>query len=134
MIDNNKDGYIDKCDLKRTFESLGFLPKDTELEGMMSEAPGPINFTMFLTLFGEKFASVADPEELVSAFKHWDEEGSGLMDEDKIRHDLMTWGDKFTSSECDLAFRDAPIYEKEGRTYVDYPCYVKIISGSEDAE
>jgi hypothetical protein len=29
-------------------------PTDEYLEMMMNEAPGPINFTMFLTLFGER--------------------------------------------------------------------------------
>jgi hypothetical protein len=29
-------------------------PTDEYLEAMMNEAPGPINFTMFLTLFGER--------------------------------------------------------------------------------
>lgn len=28
--------------------------KDNELEDMLKEATGPINFTMFLNLFGEK--------------------------------------------------------------------------------
>lgn len=30
---------------------------------MINEAPGPINFTMFLTLFGEKLTGT-DPEEV----------------------------------------------------------------------
>lgn len=30
---------------------------------MIGEAPGPINFTMFLTLFGEKLTGT-DPEEV----------------------------------------------------------------------
>ena len=34
--------------------SLGKDPTDDYLEAMMNEAPGPINFTMFLTLFGER--------------------------------------------------------------------------------
>ena len=29
-------------------------PSEEYLEAMMGEAPGPINFTMFLTLFGER--------------------------------------------------------------------------------
>ena len=33
---------------------LGQEPSDTVVDQMMSEAPGPLNFTMFLTLFGEK--------------------------------------------------------------------------------
>ncbi|KAG7271816.1 hypothetical protein CRUP_017893 [Coryphaenoides rupestris] len=37
-------------------------PSDEYLEGMMSEAPGPINFTMFLTMFGERLNGT-DPED-----------------------------------------------------------------------
>ena len=32
----------------------GQEPNEQVVESMMSEAPGPLNFTMFLTLFGEK--------------------------------------------------------------------------------
>jgi Ca2+-binding EF-hand superfamily protein len=38
------------------------------IEKMISEAPGAINFTMFLTLFGEKLTGT-DPEE-VSQFSN----------------------------------------------------------------
>ena len=31
---------------------------------MMNEAPGPINFTMFLTMFGERLQGT-DPEEVI---------------------------------------------------------------------
>lgn len=71
MIDQNRDGFIDSEDLKDMLASLGRLPSyvlwsvslfswigqepsDSVVDGMMSEAPGPLNFTMFLTLFGEK--------------------------------------------------------------------------------
>jgi hypothetical protein len=33
---------------------IGRQPKDAELKAMVDEAPGPINFTMMLTLFGER--------------------------------------------------------------------------------
>ena len=43
----------------------------------MSEAPGPINFTMFLTLFGERLQGT-DPEEVIrNAFGCFDEENAG---------------------------------------------------------
>lgn len=43
----------------------------------MSEAPGPINFTMFLTMFGEKLNGT-DPEDVIrNAFACFDEEASG---------------------------------------------------------
>lgn len=44
---------------------------------MMCAAPGPINFTMFLTMFGEKLNGT-DPEEVIrNAFLCFDEEGCG---------------------------------------------------------
>ena len=54
MIDQNRDGFIDKEDLHDMLASLGKDPTDEYLEAMMNEAPGAINFTMFLTLFGER--------------------------------------------------------------------------------
>ena len=60
---------------------------------MLGEAPGPLNFTMFLTLFGEKLNGT-DPEDVIkNAFSHFDEEGSGKINEDKyvlmISHPLV---------------------------------------------
>ncbi|XP_021102529.1 myosin regulatory light polypeptide 9 isoform X3 [Heterocephalus glaber] len=76
MIDQNRDGFIDKEDLHDMLASLGKNPTDEYLEGMMSEAPGPINFTMFLTMFGEKLNGT-DPEDVIrNAFACFDEEAS----------------------------------------------------------
>merc|ERR1712241_796800 len=49
MIDQNRDGFIDKEDLHDMLASLGKDPQEAYLDDMMSAAPGPINFTMFLT-------------------------------------------------------------------------------------
>ena len=54
MIDQNRDGFIDHEDLHDMLASLGKDPTEEYLDGMMGEAPGPINFTMFLTMFGER--------------------------------------------------------------------------------
>ena len=44
---------------------------------MMNEAPGPINFTMFLTMFGEKLNGT-DPEDVIkNAFACFDEDNTG---------------------------------------------------------
>jgi Ca2+-binding EF-hand superfamily protein len=37
---------------------------------------------MFLTMFGEKFSSVADPVEMLTSFKCWDLDDTGLIEED----------------------------------------------------
>ena len=62
----------------------GKNPTDEYLEGMMSEAPGPINFTMFLTMFGEKLNGT-DPEDVIrNAFACFDEEASGQQPPERL--------------------------------------------------
>ncbi|KAK7919628.1 hypothetical protein WMY93_010912 [Mugilogobius chulae] len=64
IIDQNRDGIISKDDLRDVLATMGQLNvKNEELEAMVKEASGPINFTVFLTMFGEKLKG-ADPRTL----------------------------------------------------------------------
>lgn len=57
----------------------------------MNEAPGPINFTMFLTMFGEKLNGT-DPEDVIrNAFACFDEEGTGELQDVLKGGDLLTF-------------------------------------------
>uniref|UniRef100_A0A1A9ZE11 EF-hand domain-containing protein n=1 Tax=Glossina pallidipes TaxID=7398 RepID=A0A1A9ZE11_GLOPL len=58
------DGFVEKEDLHDMLASLDKNPTDDYFEQMMNEAPGPINFTMFLTLFGERLQGT-DPEDVL---------------------------------------------------------------------
>lgn len=124
MIDQNRDGFIEKEDLHDMLASLGELkkihnlgesksyknffnykgknPTDDYLEAMMNEAPGPINFTMFLTLFGERLQGT-DPEDVIkNAFGCFDEDNNGVLSEDRLRELLTTMGDRFTDEDVSL--------------------------------
>jgi len=124
MIDQNRDGFIDKEDLHDMLASLGKNPNEEYLEGMMNEAPGPINFTMFLTLFGERLQGT-DPEDVIkNAFGCFDEENDGFVNEEKLRELLTTMGDRFSEEEVDEMFREAPI--KNGQfNYVEFTRILK---------
>lgn len=54
IMDQNKDGVIDKSDLRDLYAQMGSVASDSQIDAMLKEAPGPINFTVFLTLFGER--------------------------------------------------------------------------------
>jgi len=109
MIDQNRDGFIEKEDLHDMLASLGKNPTDDYLEAMMMEAPGPINFTMFLTLFGERLQGT-DPEDVIkNAFGCFDEDNNGHISEDRLRELLTTMGDRFTDEDVDEMYREAPI-------------------------
>ncbi|CAG5983007.1 unnamed protein product [Menidia menidia] len=134
MIDQNRDGFIDKEDLHDMLASLGKNPSDEYLEGMMSEAPGPINFTMFLTMFGERLNGT-DPEDVIrNAFACFDEEGSGVIHEDHLRELLTTMGDRFTDEEVDELFREAPIDKKGNFNYAEFTRILKHGAKDKDDE
>ncbi len=95
MIDVGRDGFIDKNDLNETFINLGKMATDDYLAGMINEAPGPMNFTVFLTLFGDRLNGT-DPEDVIrNAFGCFDEDGTGKIPETKLRDMLMQTGERW---------------------------------------
>uniref|UniRef100_A0A2K6DK12 Myosin light chain 12A n=1 Tax=Macaca nemestrina TaxID=9545 RepID=A0A2K6DK12_MACNE len=117
MIDQNRDGFIDKEDLHDMLASLGKNPTDAYLDAMMNEAPGPINFTMFLTMFGEKFKR-PDPEDVIGKC-------FCTIQEDYLRELLTTMGDRFTDEEVDELYREAPIDKKGNFNYIEFTRILK---------
>lgn len=80
----------------------GKNPTDDYLELMMNEAPGPINFTMFLTLFGERLQGT-DPEDVIkNAFGCFDEDNNGYINEERLRELLISMGDRFSDEDVSL--------------------------------
>jgi Ca2+-binding EF-hand superfamily protein len=131
MIDQNHDGFIDKEDLHDMLASLGKNPTDQSLDQMMGEAPGPINFTMFLTMFGEKLNGT-DPEDVIrNAFACFDEDSKGYINEERLRELLTSMGDRFTDDEVDEMYREAPI---KGSNF-DYVEFIRILKhGKKDKD
>jgi len=112
LMDRDKDGILGKNDLRATYDELGRIASEKELDEMLRDAPGPINFTMLLTMFAERQSGGSDDDEVVvAAFKSFSDE-QGHIDGDNLRHALMTWGEKFSGKECDEAFAEMSIDDK----------------------
>ncbi|XP_075228518.1 myosin light chain 5-like [Lycorma delicatula] len=134
MFDFNHDGVIGREDLKTTLTTMGRDDvTDEEVDVMLSEALYPLDFDAFVVLLGCKTIEL-DPEEVIrDALSRWDYDGSGWINEQRIRHDLMTWGDKFTPEEVDIALEDAPVHddfrETADQRMIDYVKFCKILCG-----
>jgi len=129
MIDQNRDGFIDIEDLKDMFASLGRTPSDKELQSMLDESPGPMNFTMFINLFGEKLNGTDPEDALRNAFAMFDSDGKGYLEEEYIKDLLQNMGDNFTQEELRQTWKEAPL--AGGR--LDYKSFVTLIKrGKED--
>ena len=134
LIDYDHDGFISRNDLEETYNSLGMLDiKDAQLEEMIAEAPGSsqLNFTMFLTLFGEKLTG-SDPEVTIKqAFECFDEPGLGKINCEALREHLTTMGDRMTEDEVDEIMRGNHL----AGDMFDYHAFVKMLkSGTKDDE
>ncbi|KAM9678598.1 myosin light chain 5 [Trichechus inunguis] len=109
-MDQNRDRFVDKEDLKDTYASLGKTNiKDDELDAMLKEALGPISFTMFLNLFGEKLNGTDAEETILNAFKMLDPEGKGSINKEYLKRLLMSQADKMTMEEVNQMFQFASI-------------------------
>ncbi|XP_066446113.1 myosin regulatory light chain 2, atrial isoform [Eleutherodactylus coqui] len=131
-IDQNRDGIISKSDLKETYVQLGKMNvSDEELEGMLKEGKGPINFTVFLTLFGEKLNGTDPEDSILAAFKLLDPNSTGNVQKDELKQLLMTQADKFTAEEVDQMFAVTPI-DVAGN--IDYKSLCYIITHGDEKE
>ncbi|KAI3647828.1 hypothetical protein MP228_008049 [Amoeboaphelidium protococcarum] len=128
LIDHDSDGFIDKEDLKDMLSSLGQNPTDEYVEKMMDESTGSINFTMFLTMMGEKLSGTDPENEILEAFAVFDENNAGFIETELMKEYLTTMGDRFTDDEVEILFRRGNL-DKNGR--FDYREFVKLLKHGE---
>merc|ERR1712027_128398 len=122
LMDINKDGTLDKNDLRGAFDNIGVLMSESELDDLMGEVGGPCNVMGMVNMFQEKLAGDGnDPDELIlQAFMAYDQ--GGKIDVKMFQHALTTWGDKMNKTEIDDIFNEFEIDE-------DYMVMTKEIVG-----
>jgi len=123
LIDNDRDGVIGTEDLRAIFSSVGRDPSESELKEMLKECPGQLNFTAFLTLFGEKMHGTDPESTLRSAFAMFDREGKGFIPEDYLKDLLTNVGDQFKENELKAMWKEAPV----NNGLFDFNAYVTLI-------
>merc|ERR1712077_66644 len=111
LMDINKDGTLDKNDLRGAFDNIGVLMSESELDDLMGEVGGPCNVMGMINMFQEKMAGGDnDSDELIlQAFMAYDQ--GGKMDVKMFQHALSTWGDKMSKAEIDDIFEQFDIDE-----------------------
>ncbi|ROT63423.1 myosin light chain 2 [Penaeus vannamei] len=114
IMDRDRDGVIDKADLRGTFDEIGRMVSDSDLDAMLADAPGPINFTTLLHMFASRSSGEADDDDVVAAAIRAFEKKPGQIDSEQLRLMLMAFGEKFSSQEVDDAFGQMDVDEDTG--------------------
>lgn len=99
-IDQDQDSFIDKKDLMLTLGQLGLPCGDKEVDLMLKDSPGSINFTMFLTMFGERMFGTDPEEDILKAFEAFDK--NGQVDVTVLKRALTTMGSRMSKQDVDL--------------------------------
>jgi len=111
LMDINKDGTIDKNDLRGAFDNVGVLMSEGELDSLLGEISGPCTPDNMINMFQEKMAGEGNDSDdlIVQAFKAYEFEGK--IDSKMFTHALKTWGDKMSQAEIDDVFDEFEIDE-----------------------
>merc|ERR1712236_42080 len=111
LMDINKDGTLDKNDLRGAFDNVGVLMSEGELDGLLGEVNGPCTFDGMVNMFQDKMAGDGNDSDdlIVQAFKAYDNEGK--IDSKMFEHALKTWGDKMSKAEIEDIFGEFEIDE-----------------------
>merc|ERR1712224_874590 len=111
LMDINKDGVIDKNDLRGAFDNIGVLMTEGELDSLLGEISGPCSPENMIAMFQEKMAGDSNDSDdvIVKAFKAY--EADGKIDSKMFTHALKTWGDALSQAEIDDVFGEFEIDE-----------------------
>lgn len=109
FMDKDRDGIISKEDLRAVCDDVGRITAEKELDEMLNDADGPLNFTTLVHMFGSRSSGETDEDEVVVAAFRAFEESPGVIDSERFRNMLMAFGDKFTNKEVDDAFEQFEI-------------------------
>merc|ERR1712029_177551 len=101
IMDRDRDGVLGINDLRGVYDEIGRIATEDQLGEMLAEAPGPINFTTFLSMFAAKQSGEVDDDATVNkSFRAFEKE-EGIIDIESFRNMLMAFGDKFSAEEAD---------------------------------
>merc|ERR1712106_573049 len=78
IMDRDRDGILNKGDLRGVFDEIGRLATEDELDVMLAESEAPINFTTFLSMFAAK--STGEVDEAFEAFDDYFDEDTGMFE------------------------------------------------------
>ncbi|SNX81994.1 related to Myosin regulatory light chain 2-A, smooth muscle isoform [Melanopsichium pennsylvanicum] len=134
MIDTDSDGLITQSDLATMLNNLGVDSSPSTLAAYFKSSSNSagLNFTQFLTMFGEHLAELDDERVLMDAFECFDEKDEGKINADELRFWLSQVGDKMTDKEIDRLL-SGPFMDKSAKLF-DYKAFVEAVKMSEPAE
>ena len=103
LFDTDGSGNIDQKELKVAMRALGFEPKREEIKKLISEVDkdgsGVIDFPEFLEMMTAKMADRDPQEEMLKAFRLFDDDETGKISFKNLKRVAKELGENMTDDE-----------------------------------
>ncbi|NWR90541.1 CETN1 protein, partial [Furnarius figulus] len=103
LFHTDRSGSIDTRELKVAMRALGFQPKKEEIKQIISdidkEGTGRISFDDFLAVMTQKMAEKDYKEEILKAFKLFDDDETGKISLQNLKRVAKELGENLTDEE-----------------------------------
>lgn len=130
VFDTNNERSIPVEDLSKALLFLGMNPSEQEVADAMEEVAvnesGRIGFQAFYNFLHAEMAKVDDPDQPVSedmvrsAFRTFDKDGNGFIDETELRQCMMTLGECLIDREMEDMIRQTNVDEDGKVNYEEF--------------
>jgi centrin-1 len=130
LFDTDGSGTIDVKELKVAMRALGFEPKKDELKKMIAEVSKDkdnattIDYSEFIQLMTLKMTTKDSKEEILKAFRLFDDDESGFIDFKKLKRVAKELGENMDDAELMEMLEEA---DRDGDGKVTEDDFVRIM-------
>mmetsp|Transcript_24217 Transcript_24217/g.48164 ORF Transcript_24217/g.48164 Transcript_24217/m.48164 type:complete len:160 (-) Transcript_24217:76-555(-) len=128
LFDRDGDGTITTAELGTVMRSLGQSVTESDLKDMISEVDadnsGALDFAEFLTMMVRKIRGVDVEKEIASAFRSFDQDGSGTIDAPELEKILRDIDEKLTPEDIQNMMAEADV---DGDGQINYTEFANML-------
>ncbi|XP_007519937.1 centrin-1 [Erinaceus europaeus] len=128
LFDADGSGTIDVKELKVALRALGFEPRKEEMKRLAAEVDregtGKISFNDFLAVMTQKMAEKDSKEEILKAFRLFDDDQTGSISFRNLKRVACELGEGLTDEELQEMIDEA---DRDGDGLVDEEDFLRIM-------
>jgi len=118
LIDEDKDGRINRDQAAVLYRGLGQTPTESEMKDLLSTIPQQATFEEFIAWFSESYRDPHTESAISKSFRVFDLSHSGVLPISKFRELLSSLGDSMSPQEIEDIVREIPVDSRGNFDYV----------------